>query len=72
MNKANSLLSQIDALNSQIQAAKLSGGDATGSENIQDSLVNQLTGLMNVRVDARTGGGVTVRSAEGGGRWYRW
>ena len=65
VTKANSLLKQIDGLNAEIQQAKLGGGDATGSENIQDNLVNQLTTLMNVRVSARDGGGVTIRSAEG-------
>jgi flagellar hook-associated protein 1 FlgK len=65
VSKANSLLQQIDSLNSGIQAAKLSGGDSTGSENIQDQLVNQLTALMNVRVTQRDGGGVIIRSAEG-------
>jgi flagellar hook-associated protein 1 FlgK len=65
VTKANSLLGQIDSLNKDIAQARLSGGDSTGSENIQDQLVNQLSGLMNVRVSARSGGGVTVRSTEG-------
>ncbi len=65
VTKANSLLQQIDSLNGQIQATKLSGGDSTGSENIQDQLVTQLTTLMNVKVSARDGGGVDIRSAEG-------
>ena len=34
-------------------------------ENIQDQLVQQLTALMNVRVSARDGGGVVIRSAHG-------
>jgi flagellar hook-associated protein 1 FlgK len=65
VNKANALLQQIDALNPAIQAAKLSGGDSTGSENIQDQLVSQLTALMNVQVAQRNGGGVIIRSADG-------
>jgi flagellar hook-associated protein 1 FlgK len=65
VTKANALISQIDGLNSAIQSAKLSGGDSTGSENIQDGLVTQLSALMNIRVSARDGGGVTIRSAEG-------
>jgi flagellar hook-associated protein 1 FlgK len=65
VGKANNLLSQIDGLNNAIQTAKLSGGDSTGSENIQDQLVTQLSALMNVRVSARDGGGVDIRSAEG-------
>jgi flagellar hook-associated protein 1 FlgK len=65
VTKANGLLTQIDSLNSQIREARANGGDSTGSENIQDSLVSQLSTLMNVRVSARDGGGVTIRSAEG-------
>jgi flagellar hook-associated protein 1 FlgK len=65
VTKANGLLTQIAKLNGDIQAAQLSGGDATGSENIQGSLVDQLSALMNVRVSARDGGGVDIRSSEG-------
>jgi flagellar hook-associated protein 1 len=65
VSQANGLLSQIDKLNADISRAKLSGGDATGSENIQSQLLNQLSTLMNVRVTARDQGGVTVRSTEG-------
>ncbi|HEY0437003.1 MAG TPA: flagellar hook-associated protein FlgK, partial [Phenylobacterium sp.] len=63
--KVNDLLAQIDKLNVDISRARLSGGDATGSENIQGQLLNELSGLMNVRVSPRDNGGVTVRSAEG-------
>ena len=65
VKQVNGLLSQIDKLNNDISRAKISGGDATGSENIQSQLVNQLSGLMNVRVSARDQGGVTIRSTEG-------
>jgi len=65
VTKANALLKQIDALNPAIQSAKLGGGDSTGSENIQDTLVSQLTALMNVQVAQRSGGGVIIRSADG-------
>ena len=61
----NTLLSQIDKLNTDISRAKVSGGDSTGSENIQSQLINQLSTLMNVRVSARDQGGVNVRSTEG-------
>ncbi|HEX3365719.1 flagellar hook-associated protein FlgK [Phenylobacterium sp.] len=65
VTQVNSLLTQIDGLNNDIARAKVSGGDATGSENIQSQLLNQLSTLMNVRVSARDQGGVTVRSTEG-------
>jgi flagellar hook-associated protein 1 FlgK len=65
VKQANSLLSQIDKLNVDISRAKVSGGDSSGSENIQDQLLNQLSTLMNVKVSTRDVGGVTVRSTEG-------
>jgi len=65
VTEVNSLLGQIDKLNTDIARAKISGGDATGSENIQSQLLNQLSSLMNVRVAARAQGGVDVRSTEG-------
>ena len=65
VTQVNNLLSQIDKLNTDITRAKISGGDSSGSENIQGQLLNQLSGLMNVKISARDQGGVTVRSTEG-------
>ena len=65
VSQANDLLSQIDKLNVDITRAKLVNADASGAENIQQSLVNQLSSLMSVQVAGRDQGGVTVRSADG-------
>lgn len=65
VDRANSLLDQISKLNADIKRASLVGADASGSENIQSQLLDELAGLMNVRVAPRQGGGVDVRSAEG-------
>jgi flagellar hook-associated protein 1 FlgK len=65
VSHVNDLLTQINRQNTDISRARLSGGDSTGSENAQDQLLNDLSGLMNVKVSPRDGGGVTVRSAEG-------
>lgn len=65
VNRVNDLLAQINQLNSDISRAKLTNGDASGSENIQSQLVDELATLMNVRVSLKQNGGVTVRSAEG-------
>jgi flagellar hook-associated protein 1 FlgK len=65
VTQANGLLSQIASLNTDIARAKISGGDSTGSENIQSQLLNQLSSLMNVQVSARSQGGVNIRSTEG-------
>lgn len=65
VDRANYLLEQISKLNNDIQRANLGGADASGSENIQSNLLDELSGLMSVRVSARTVGGVDVRSTEG-------
>jgi len=65
VDRANHLLEQISILNADIKRASLVGADASGSENIQSQLLDELSGLMNVRVAGRTGGGVDVRSTEG-------
>lgn len=65
VDRANYLLEQISTLNADIRSASLVGADASGSENIQSQLLDELATLMNVRVNARTGGGIDVRSVEG-------
>lgn len=65
VDRANSLLEQISKLNTDINRASLVGADASGSENIQSQLLDELAGLMNVRTAPREGGGVDVRSTEG-------
>ncbi|HLZ75836.1 flagellar hook-associated protein FlgK [Phenylobacterium sp.] len=65
VSQINTLLQQIDSLNSDIARAKVSGGDSTGSENIQQQDLNTLSGLININVAPRAQGGVTIRSTEG-------
>lgn len=65
VERANQLLDQISVLNADIKRASLLGADASGSENIQSQLLDELSGLMNIRIAQRNGGGVDVRSAEG-------
>ncbi|MDG2520874.1 flagellar hook-associated protein FlgK [Caulobacter segnis] len=65
VDRVNDLLEQIDSLNTDIMSVKMTGGDATGSENIQSKLVDELSGLMNVKVSPRDMGGVDVRTTEG-------
>ncbi len=65
IERANSLLQEISSLNKDIQRARLGGADSSGSENIQSKLLDELAGLMNVRVAPREGGGVDIRSVEG-------
>ncbi|WP_309089679.1 flagellar hook-associated protein FlgK [Phenylobacterium sp.] len=65
IDRVNSLLQQINQLNAEIGRAKLVSADASGSENIQSQLLDELSTLMNVRVSRRDAGGVVVRSTEG-------
>ncbi|WP_304168864.1 flagellar hook-associated protein FlgK [Phenylobacterium aquaticum] len=65
ITNANDLLKQINSLNSDISRARLSRGDSSGSENIQSSLVDQLSKLLSIQVTPRENGGVTVRTEEG-------
>jgi flagellar hook-associated protein FlgK len=65
VSRANSLLSQISKLNSDISRAKIVNADSSGSENIQAQLVDELSGLMSIKIDGRPTGGVTIRSPEG-------
>ena len=65
IQRANSLLEEISKLNLDINRSQLVGADSSGSENIQSQLLDELAGLMNVRVAPRAGGGVDVRSLEG-------
>ncbi|MBO9709182.1 MAG: flagellar hook-associated protein FlgK [Caulobacter sp.] len=65
VDRVNALLKQIDSLNADITRAKMSGADATGSENVQSGLINELSTYMSVSVSDRANGGVTVRSSEG-------
>lgn len=65
VGRVNDLLSQIDALNTDITRAKVAGADATGAENVQSRLVDELSTLMNVQISPRALGGIVVRSTEG-------
>jgi len=65
VDRVNDLLGQIDGLNTDITRAKVAGADATGAENVQSGLVDELSKLMNVQVTPRQLGGVYIRSTEG-------
>ncbi|WP_397404232.1 flagellar hook-associated protein FlgK [Phenylobacterium sp.] len=65
VERANGLLEEISKLNLEIKRATLVGADASGSENIQSQLLDELSGLMNIRVAGRGDGGVDVRTVEG-------
>jgi len=65
VDRANQLLGQIDALNADISRAQVEGRDATGSENIQGQLIDELSSLVDVSVSSRTNGGSVIRASDG-------
>ncbi|MDB5438179.1 MAG: flgK [Caulobacteraceae bacterium] len=65
VQEVNGLLVQIDNLNGDIKRARAGGADSSGSENQQSSLIDQLAKLMDVKVTAKQGGGVVVRTSDG-------
>ena len=63
--QANTLLTQIDQLNTEISRASSGGGDVTGSQDRQSGLINQLAQITDVQVSPGALGGVTLRAADG-------
>ena len=61
----NPLLEQIDKLNKTIAAGSVTNQDVTGAQNAQLGLISQLSQYMDVNVEARSNGGVTLRTGTG-------
>lgn len=61
----NDLLSQIAKLNIEISRSSIGSGDATGAENVQLGLIEKLAKLIDIQVQPRSAGGVTLRTSEG-------
>jgi len=61
----NPLLEQIDKLNKSIASGSATNQDVTGAQNAQLSLINQLSQYMDVKVEPRANGGVTLRTGAG-------
>ncbi|MBL8542835.1 MAG: flagellar hook-associated protein FlgK [Hyphomonadaceae bacterium] len=65
VDEAQSLMDRIAQLNSEIQLNKRTGADASGAENAQSALIDQLSSLIDVRVSQLPEGGVHVRTSGG-------
>lgn len=65
VEKANSLLQQIEGLNLEIARATVIRGDASGAETAQSALIGQLAEIMDIRVSVRPVGGVSIRTGAG-------
>ncbi|MBI2248679.1 MAG: flagellar hook-associated protein FlgK [Brevundimonas diminuta] len=62
---ANSLLEQIEKLNVEIAKATVINADSSGAQTAQAALIDQLSGLMDVRITGRAVGGVEIRAGAG-------
>ena len=65
VSTANQLLSQISSLNSTISQGYVSGQDVTGAQNQQSTLINQLSSLMDMKVNSNGSGGVQILATNG-------
>ena len=65
VGRANELLSQIESLNVEISRASVAGGDTSGAESAQAGLVDELAGILDIRVSVRPVGGIQVRTGDG-------
>jgi flagellar hook-associated protein 1 FlgK len=63
--EAQSLINRIASLNEEIQLTSHNGADASSAENAQSQLIDQLSALMDIRVEPQTSGGVHLRSGGG-------
>lgn len=61
----NPLLEQIDKLNGTISSGSVINQDVTGAQNAQQTLINELSQYMDVKIEPRASGGVTLRTATG-------
>ncbi|MFC5346232.1 flagellar hook-associated protein FlgK [Brevundimonas staleyi] len=65
VERANTLLQQIETLNVDIARATVLNGDASGAQTQQARLVDELSSLMDVQVSQRPVGGVSIRTGAG-------
>lgn len=65
VDRANGLLQQIESLNVQIAKATVVDEDASGAEAAQAKLIDELAGILDVRVSQRNVGGVSIRTNGG-------
>ena len=63
--RANDLLQQIEKLNVEITAQQSTGGDITGSQNLQSGMLDELATLMDITTSDRLNGGIMVRTPQG-------
>ena len=67
VGRVNEILSELQTLNSEVGQLDASGSDVTGAMNRQSELLDELSGLMDVRADVQSDGRLFVRTGDGVG-----
>ncbi len=65
VQRVNDLLTQIDALNTEIARSTAVSADASGAQGAQQKLIAELGGLLDMRVTPLSSGGVSIRTGGG-------
>ncbi|MBX7249074.1 MAG: flagellar hook-associated protein FlgK [Caulobacteraceae bacterium] len=65
VDTVNGLLEDIENLNLEISRGFVAGHDTSGAESTQAQLIDQLSRYMDVRMQPRANGGVTLRTGDG-------
>lgn len=65
VERVNQLLEQINSLNAEISRGRIMNSDATGPQNKQLQLIDELSSLMDVKVSSLDQGGYIVRASDG-------
>lgn len=65
VGRVNDLLAEIDTLNVSIARSTVTGGDASGAQTTQATLIGELAGLLDISVSPQPNGGVQVRTGAG-------
>ncbi len=65
VSEAQNLMDRIAQLNSEIRLSKRVGADSSSAENAQSALIDELSGLMDVRSTPQADGGVHIRTGGG-------
>jgi len=64
VDRVNQLLMEINDLNGQVTSARVHG-DSTGSETIQNGLIDELATLIDINATRRENGAVVIRASDG-------
>lgn len=65
VSRANQLLNDIEALNGEIARVRAGGVGAPDAENAQSLLIDELSKLVDVKIQAKPQGGVILRTTDG-------